>query len=182
MPAERKIVTEYTKAKSYLKLPRDFKDQVLALYRKLYEQGNVIARERSANVASLIYIAARQNNLPILLEDLSDAFDVNKKRIFRFLKKNIRALGIHLKPEDPMVFLERFADELKIKNHRLQKARNIIRNMKLSGKSIKALVISVLYYLNDLDPIEIAKSKGISPYTLRKYSKQIDSLLGKKRK
>jgi len=175
-PSEQKIVTEYSKAKIHLDLPSDFKKQVLALYRKLSEQGDIIARERSANVASLVYIVSRLNNVPVLLEDLADAFGINKKRIFRFLKKNIRALSIHLKPEDPMVFLERYADELKIRNHKIKKAREIITKMKLSGKSIKALVISVLYHIDGLDPLEVSKRFGISPYTLRKYARYIEEI------
>jgi transcription initiation factor TFIIB len=175
-PSEKKVVTEYSKAKSQLDLPRDFKQQVLVLYRKLSDQGDIIARERSSNVASLVYIVSRLNNVPVLLEDLADAFGVNKKRIFRFLKKNIRALNIHLKPEDPMVFLDRYADELGIKNNKAKKAREIIKKMKLSGKSIKALVISVLYHVGGLDPLDISKRFGISPYTLRKYSKNINDV------
>lgn len=175
-PSEKKIVVEFSKAKTHLDLPSEFRNQVLVLYRKLSDQGEVIARERSANVASLIYIVARTSNVPILLEDLADVFDINKKRIFRFLKKNIRALDIHLKPEDPLVFLERYADELGIKNSKIKRAKEIIKRMKLSGKSIKALVISVLNHVDGLDPLEISKRFGISPYTLRKYSKYINDL------
>ncbi|GEM_PF-3124079 len=171
---EKKIMLEYSKAKSGLRLDSKFKDQVLGLYRKLYKKGCIIPRERSANVASLIYIVSRQNNAPILLEDLALIFGVNKKRIFRFLKKNIRALGIHLKPEDPYAFLDRFAKELKIKPKQYKKARDIIKRMKLSGKSIKAMVLSVLAYVADLDPRFISKEYGVSPYTLRKYRKIIE--------
>ena len=172
--SEQKIIAEYAKAKSGLRLDSKFKEQVLDLYRELSEKGCVIPRERSANVASLIYIVSRKNDSPVLLEDLSVVFGVNRKRIFRFLKKNIRALSLHLEPENTDSFLERFTKELRIKPNQYKEAKRIIKDIKPSGKSIKAMVLSVLAYVADIDPRCISKEYGVSPYTIRKYKKIIE--------
>ena len=171
---EQKIITEYSKAKSCLKLNPQFKVEVLDLYRRLSKKGCIIPRERSANVASLIYIVSRKNNAPILLEDLALTFDIDKKRIFRFLKKNVRALNLHLAPEEPDSFLGRFAKELKVTPYQYKKSKDIIKKLNLSGKSIKALVLSVLAHVADIDYRYISKEYGVSPYTLRKYKKLIE--------
>lgn len=171
---EQKVIVEYSKAKSGLKLNPQFKVEVLDLYRKLSEKGCIIPRERSANVASLIYIVSRKNNAPILLEDLALTFDIDKKRIFRFLKKNVRALRLHLEPETPDSFLSRFSKELKITPYQYKKSRDTIKKLNLSGKSIKAMVLSVLANVADIDYRYISKEYGVSPYTLRKYKKLID--------
>ncbi|HEX33068.1 MAG TPA: hypothetical protein ENG01_01480 [Candidatus Aenigmarchaeota archaeon] len=152
------------------------KPVVLRLYSELESRGALLPREKQANLASLVYIAARKKGLPILLEDLEYVFGVNRKRIFRFLKRNIRALRIHLPPEDPLPFLDRYAKEFNLTPKEYRKVKSLLLKIPLSGKSVKAMVISTIVYVKNLDAIKIAKEYRVSPYTIKIYRDLLKSL------
>lgn len=177
---EVRAMEEYSKIDRVLKLNPKCKIEFLRLYRCLIDKDGFCVRGRSANVSSLIYIVTRENDSLVMLEDLSEIYNIKSKRIFKFLKKNIRTLNIHLKPDSIDIFLDIFSNELKIKPKQYEKAKELLKEFNLDGKSKKVLVLSVLTYISKLKPSYITKKYNVSPYTIRKYKKLIERKIKKR--
>lgn len=132
-----------------LNLPESVKEEAGRLYEKSYEEDLIKGKSREASIASLIYLVARNQNVPRTQSEISDATGVKERKMNKTYRNIARELDLKIRPADPKNFIPRYQEKLELSGEVGAHARNIIKEAMdkgaTSGRSPSSIAAAALY-------------------------------------
>ncbi len=134
---------------------------------RLYEKGFTRGRDKSLLVTALLFIVARNNDVPRTMQDFEEAGGFASKKINRCVKEVKNTLGLSLLAQNTEALLERFAYELNISFPELVKAKKILPLIR--NKSPRTTVsLALLKACGELSISEVSRVTGTHKVTLER--------------
>ncbi len=171
---------------SRLKLPDIVLKEAIALYQRASSKDLSVGRDNLSMIYASLYASCMIHDLPKTPLEVVFRSEVNRHKMLRSYKLLKQELGIRTKPIDVMDLLPRFANKLDISQETLTMALQLASKIKGTrvalGRHPRTLVASVLYVackMNEelITQRAIANATGCIEVTIRKRSKEIESLL-----
>ncbi len=177
---------ELSRISSKLGLPRNIRETAAMIYRKALEKN--LARGRSIEhlVAASVYASCRQCGVPRTIAEVSEAADINKKKLGRAYRHLARGVSLNLKPSTPDEYLSRFCNKLGVPPSVQIKGMEILEDAgKLgvtsgkgpTGLAAAAIYISCILTGNPKTQKEVSEATGITEVTIRNRYKEICAAL-----
>lgn len=170
-------------------LPKQYREEAAAFYRKAAEKGLVTGRSIQGVAAACVYLAAREASLPRRVEDIAAAFDMEDEMKMKELKRTIRlvsrALGLH-KVTGPEEYLDKFHSDLGLPPQVLGEANELWDSVKVSldwqGKKPSGVAGVLLYKAAQIrgsprTQADVCKVAGVSEVTLRGLLRLLESIM-----
>jgi transcription initiation factor TFIIB len=179
-------LAELRRVGSFLNIPHIAMEEAARIYRSAAEKGLVRGRSMESVVAGALYAACRRHRFPRTLDEISEAFTLDKKEIGKTYRFICRELGIRILPTFPLDYVYRFASELKLSPKTISKAVEIINKAQkaeiTSGKgpmgvAAAALYVATLVCNEKKTQREVADVAGVTEVTIRnRYKELIEKL------
>ncbi|MHA1145673.1 MAG: transcription initiation factor IIB [Candidatus Helarchaeota archaeon] len=176
---------EIRRLASQLDLPDNVSESAAKLYRKVYKKDLLKGRSIKCMVAAAVYVACRQQQLPIPLSKIA-RFTLDKEKSIRHCLRIIqRELNIKVNTIHPKSLIAQMASQLKLSNDIQKDATEIITKAEkkgmLSGKDPKGIAAAALYLasLKNEDrrsQNQVARVAGITEVTLRNRFKDLNKV------
>lgn len=184
-PIERNLkfaLAELKRIASFLDVPKIAEEDAAMIYRMAAEKGLVRGRSMESVVAGALYAACRRHGVPRTLDEISNAFPLDKKEIGKTYRFICRELRIRILPTSPQDYIQRFASELKLNPKTVSKSIDIIKKANkleiTSGKGPMGIAAASLYVaalLSDEKKTqrEVADIAGVTEVTIRNRYKEL---------
>jgi transcription initiation factor TFIIB len=179
-------LAELRRVSSYLSIPKSVEEESARIYRMAAERGLVRGRSMESVVAGALYAACRRQGFPRTLDEISNAFPLDKKEIGKTYRFVCRELGIRILPTSPTDYINRFASELKLSPSTVSKSIEILQKASqkeiTSGKGPMGIAAASLYVASLLTgekrtQREVAEVAGVTEVTIRnRYKELLDKL------
>ncbi|MEA3557811.1 MAG: transcription initiation factor IIB, partial [Candidatus Thermoplasmatota archaeon] len=120
-------LSELERMSSRIGLSKHVKETAAVVYRNAVNKNLIRGRSIEGVVASSIYAACRQCNVPRTLDEIASASRIKRKEIgktYRFLS---RELDLRLMPTSPQDYISRFCSELKLSGDTQTKIMEILK-------------------------------------------------------
>lgn len=178
-------LSELDRESSRLGIPRSVREDAAVIYRDAAKKNLIRGRSIDGVVATSIYAACRQCEIPRTLDEIAEVSTVSKKQIgknYRFLS---RKLGLKLKPTSPADYIPRFATNLGLSAQAQSKAIEIINKAKdmglSSGRGPTGMAAAALYIASVLlgerkTQKEVALVTKVTEVTIRNRYKELSEL------
>jgi len=134
---------------SELELSREVQERSEEILEILRDQELMAARNPTDMIAAVIYVAARENNTPRSLDEISSVSRSSSRDIgkaYRFIARNT---DIQVLPPDPEEYLDWFTEKLDLGVDVRERSREIVEEARdediFSGKSPTGLAASSIY-------------------------------------
>ena len=184
-PIERNLkyaLAELKRIASFLDVPKIAEEDAAMIYRMAAEKGLVRGRSMESVVAGALYAACRRHGVPRTLDEIANAFPLDKKEIGKTYRFICRELRIRILPTSPLDYIHRFAAELNLKPKTVSKATEIIKKatkMEItSGKGPMGIAAAALYVAALLSgekktQRDVADVAGVTEVTIRNRYKEL---------
>jgi len=184
-PIERNLkfaLAELKRVASFLDVPKIAEEDAAMIYRMAAEKGLVRGRSMESVVAGALYAACRRHGVPRTLDEISNAFPLDKKEIGKTYRFICRELRIRILPTSPQDYIQRFASELRLKPKTVSKAVEIIKKANkldiTSGKGPMGIAAASLYVAALLcnekkTQRDVADVAGVTEVTIRNRYKEL---------
>lgn len=165
-----------------LDLSEETQDRCLELLETVKNYGLLTGRSIAEMAAAIVYIAAREQNEPRTLEEISQEAGATKKEIGRAYRHIGRNTEIRIIPPQPADHLGRFTEQMDLSEDVQEQAREIIEEALetniTSGKSPKGIAASALYLASHLEKEDrtmndMSNTLGITTITIRNRSRDL---------
>jgi transcription initiation factor TFIIB len=188
--SERNLIgalSELNKVASDLGLPGDIKEAAALIYRNAVHKNLIRGRSIEGVVATSIYAACRQCNVPRTLDEISASSRVNRKEIGRTYRFIMRALNMKLMPTTPQDYVSRFTSELKLSSETINKANEVLKQADdleiTSGRGPTGMAAAAIYIATVLTSErrtqrDIAMIAGVTEVTIRNRYKEMSDQMG----
>lgn len=171
-----KALTELQKMVSQLGLPESVYEEAARLVEKAKKQDLIKGRGIEKTVAGVLFLVARNQEVPRTLEELAEAAGVKKRDLGKTYRYVARELEMDIKPAMPEHFIPRYGQKLGLSGKKQGQARRLIEDARkegvLAGRSPKSIVAAVFYIVGKEDPDitqkRIANVVGVTEVTVRK--------------
>ena len=182
---------ELRRISSILDLTKTVEENAASIYRKAAIRGLVRGRSMESVVAGALYAACKKFNIPRTLDEIAEAFPLDRKEVGKTYRFICRQLRIKILPTDPYDYVSRFSSELKLSPKTQEKAMEIIRKAKAkeitSGKGPTGIAAAALYVAALLSgekrtQREVADVAGVTEVTIRNRYKELLEKLDIERK
>jgi transcription initiation factor TFIIB len=182
---ERNLIfalSEIERMISQLALPRNVQETSALIYRKAVENQLVRGRSIESMTGAVIYIACRQCNVPITLDDISKVCRASKKEIARSYRFLLNELMLKISPIDPTNYVPRIITKLNLDGLVQKKSIEIIKTMEkarlISGKGPMGIAAAAVYIASVImdkkrTQRDIANIAEVTEVTLRHRYKEI---------
>jgi len=176
---------------SYLKLTEVVEKEAAEIYRAALRKKLTQKRSIEHLLAGAVYIACRVHDTPKTLEEVSESSGIDKKTLAKTYKLIARELNIIMTPIDPIEFVGRFCNELKLSEKTRTKAIDLIHEVQLkhliSGKSPITVAATSLYLAGLMNGEKrtqkrVAEIAGSTETTLRNTIKNFEASLSLKKR
>lgn len=170
-----------------LRLPDSVKEEAGRLYEKALQEDLVKGKSREATIAALIYLVARNQEVPRTQKEISEAISVRERKMNRTYRDLARELDLNIMPADPRNFIPRYRSELGLSGEAGARARSIVTEARsngiTSGRSPSSVAAAALYIgalLEDegVTQKEAAEVAGITQTTVRNTYRLLSEELG----
>lgn len=170
-----------------LNLPQSVKEEAGRLYEKSIEEDLIKGKEREAAVAALIYLVARNHEVPRTQKEISKAAKVKKRKMNKTYRSLARDLDLKIRPANPENFISRYAADLGLSGGTEAEARKIVKEARekalTSGKNPSSIAAGGLYIgsiLKDekITQRDVAEVTEVTQTTVRKTYRQLAENLG----
>jgi len=170
-----------------LNLPDSVKEEAGRLYEKCIEEDLIKGKEREAAVAALIYLVARNQEVPRTQKEIAEVAKVKKRKMNKTYRSLARDLDLRIRPARPENFISRYSSNLGISGRAEARARNIVTEARKEGltsgknpSSIAAggIYIAALLEAEDVTQREVAGVTDVTQTTVRKTYRQLAEGLG----
>ena len=167
---------EINRLANLLGLSNLIKDEALMIYRIAVNKGVIKGRSVNGVVAASIYCACRKYQFPITLDEISKYSETDRKDIARFFRLLIRETNLKISVSDPIAFIERFIEVLRLKRYIFSKAKELIMKAKekgiTAGKDPAGLAAATIYIVAVLEgekitQKDVARVAGVTEVTVR---------------
>ncbi len=175
-------LAELRRVSSFLNIPRMAEEEAAKIYYRAAEKGLVRGRSMESVVAGALYAACRHHNYPRTLDEISNAFSLDKKEIGKTYRFICRQLNIRILPTKPQDYVYRFGSALQLKPKTTTKATEILKKAQekeiVSGKgpmgiAAAALYVSALLCDERKTQREVADVAGVTEVTIRNRYKEL---------
>jgi transcription initiation factor TFIIB len=188
--SNEQAIKSLSRYKSILNLPNIVCEHTKDLYLKCVK-ADIVAPGQSVDAVLLVclYIAIRNYELPITVENLSKASNesISSKRIFHLYHRVVKTLNIRPAKLNPSTYISKFVNtnnlsgEFEVKVTDIVKA--IISTGKTNGSNPRCIVACAIYIASKQlkerhGQSEIAKACGISDVALRTHIRRCKSEFG----
>lgn len=162
--------------KGKLGIPNNVVENAAYIYRKIVSAKLTRGRTRTSLIATALYAACRENNIPRTLNDISKASNVEKKVLARDLRTVMKKLGLRLEQYDTSSFISKIANNLNLKEKTKRDALDMLklceRKRITAGKHPMAQAAALLYISCIINGEKISQRKfsketEISDVTIR---------------
>ena len=167
-------------------LPNPMQEEIARLYRKLSNEGFVTGRSIAGVAAACTYLVARKENIPRLIPEIAEAYQIDEKELSRLIRHISRKFNMHT-ITSPSEYFDRFISELELPpNTRLQVDHlwQVIEPHSdiWQGKKPMGVAAALIYKAakesgRARTQADICKISNISEVTLRGLLKLINGLL-----
>ncbi len=180
-----KALTELQKMVSQLGLPDSVYEEAARLVEKAKKQDLIKGRGIEKTVAGVLFLVARNQEVPRTLEELAEAAGVKKRDLGKTYRYVARELEMDIQPAMPEHFIPRYGQKLGLSGKKQGQARRLIEKARdkgvLAGRSPKSIVAAVFYIVGkenpDITQKRIAEVVGVTEVTVRKnYSDILDEV------
>jgi len=188
-PIERNLkysLAELKRISSFLDVPKIAEEDAAMIYRMAAEKGLVRGRSMESVVAGALYASCRRHGVPRTLDEISNAFPLDKKEIGKTYRFICRELRIRILPTSPQDYIHRFASELKLSPKTVSTSIDIMKKANemeiTSGKGPMGIAAASLYVAALLvgekkTQREVADVAGVTEVTIRnRYKELLDKL------
>ncbi len=187
----KQALAELRRVVSYLDIPQIAHEEASKIYRMAAERGLVRGRSMESVVAGALYAACRIHGVPRTLDEIAEAFPLDKKEIGKTYRFICRELNIRILPTLPTDYVYRFSSELGLSSKTIAKAVELIKEAQrkeiTSGKGPMGIAAAALYVATLLcgekrTQREVADVAGVTEVTIRnRYKELLEKLdLGEK--
>lgn len=191
-PFERNLkfaLTELRHVSNQFHISDVIQEEAAKMYREAIGKRLVRGRSMESVVAGALYAAARKYRKPITLDEISDAFGIEKKEIGKAYRLLCRELGMKILPTSPKDYIYKFAIALNTSNKTISDAIKLLDEAEAkgltSGKGPMGIAAAVLYVALLINhekktQRDVAKVAGITEVTIRNRYKELYSALNLK--
>lgn len=178
----KQALAEIHRMVSALGLPQAVRETACVIYRRALDDDLVVGRSIEGIAAGALYAAARQQELPRTLEEMTTVARVDRRRISRDYRRIASELGLAIEPTDPTAYLPRFASECDCSITVQRQARDLLETVAgttyMSGKSPVGLAAAALYagaHLTDepLTQREVSAVADVTRVTIRNHYREL---------
>jgi|GEM_PF-557074 len=142
-------LSELQRVTAELELSQNVKERSEVLIERLRNYDLFSGRSFNSMLGGVIYIAAREEEEPRTLDEISEAVREDKREIGKAYRYIGRQLDIRILPPDPVDFIERFTGKLGLENETALDAEQIVKDAAeqdlISGKSSKGIAAAAIY-------------------------------------
>jgi transcription initiation factor TFIIB len=142
-------MTELDRLCDKVYIPSAVKERAAVIYRKALDEGLVRGRSIAAISAASLYAACRITATPRNLREVAEASLVSKKDVARCYRLLLRELDISMPIADPLIYLTKIAERIKISGGIQAGAAKILNEAKRrrvsAGKDPTGLAAAALY-------------------------------------
>lgn len=178
----KQALAEIQRMSSALGLPKAVRETASVIYRRASEADLVVGRSIEGIATGALYAAARQQDLPRTLDEVTTVARVEQRRISRDYRLIANELGLALEPTDPTAYLPRFASDCDCSETVQRRARDLLDTVTgttyMSGKSPVGLAAAALYasaLLNNeqLTQVALAETADVTRVTIRTHYREL---------
>ncbi|MCC6013167.1 MAG: transcription initiation factor IIB [Candidatus Verstraetearchaeota archaeon] len=182
---ERNLIfalSEIERMISQLALPRSVQEASALIYRKAVENQLIRGRSIESITGAVLYIACRQCNIPVTLDDISKVCKANKKEIARNYRFLLNELMLKVSPMDPVNYIPRIITKLNLDGLVQKISIDIVKAMEkarlISGKGPMGIAAAAVYITSVImdrkrTQRDIANVAKVTEVTLRHRYKEI---------
>lgn len=170
-----------------LNLPDSVKEEAGRLYEKCHQEDLIKGKSREASIAALIYLVARNQNVPRTQSEISDATGVKERKMNKTYRNIARELDLKIRPADPKNFIPRYQEKLDLSGEVGAHARSLIKDAMekgaTSGRSPSSTAAAALYIAALLEDEKVSQRDigdvaHVTQTTVRKTYRHIAEELG----
>ncbi len=171
---------------SIMEIPREFRREAAATYRKAASSGLVRGRTIKGMAAASIYIACRLLRAPRTLDEISELLEVDKRELSLSFKVIARGLKMGLPTPGGEDYLGRVASRLSLSMRVQAEALDLIRKAekaeRFHSKSPMGTVAACIYLASlrlgeKVSQERISNATGVSEVTIRvRYTAILEAL------
>jgi transcription initiation factor TFIIB len=169
-------VEEIDRLANLLGLSNLVKDEAIMIYRKALNKGLTKGRSVNGIATAAVYFACRKHQIPITLDEISKYSEVDRKDIARYFRLLMREANLKISVADPIAFIEKFIEVLRLKRYIFSKAKELIIKAKekgiTAGKDPAGLAAATIYIVATLEgekitQKDVARVAGVTEVTVR---------------
>jgi transcription initiation factor TFIIB len=170
-----------------LHIPSAIKELAAVIYRKALEEDLTRGRSIAAIVAAATYAACRFTKTPKTLNDIVKVSSRSRGEVSRAYRLIVSTLKIEMPSHDPIGYVSRIAEKVRISGKAQGVAVKILRQAKrkriIMGKDPAGVAAAALYIACQLESEnvtqkEVAEAAGTTEVTVRNRMKGIVKKLG----
>ncbi|PTD94125.1 transcription initiation factor IIB [archaeon SCG-AAA382B04] len=140
---------ELNRIASQLKIPKSIQEDASMIYREAAEEDLIKGRSIEGVVASTLYVACRENDVPRTLDEIAETARVSRKEIGRTYRFIASELELKLTPTSPTKYLPRFCSKLDLSREVQFKSEKILKKAAekglTSGRSPTGIAAAAIY-------------------------------------
>lgn len=145
----KQAFSEINRMASALGLPQSVRETASVIYRRAVDEELLIGRSIEAVATAALYAAARQEDIPRTLDEVTTVARVERNRIARAYRMIAAELELAIEPADPTAFLPRFVSGLDCSQAVHRQAHDLLEAVAgttyTSGKNPAGLAAAALY-------------------------------------
>jgi transcription initiation factor TFIIB len=169
-------VSEIDRLTILLNLSNLIRDEALMIYKTAVNKGLTKGRSVNGIAAASIYYACRKHQFPITLDEISKYSEADRKDIARLFRLLIRETNLKISVADPIAFIEKFIEVLRLKRYVFSKAKELLMKAKekglTAGKDPAGIAAATIYIVATLEgenitQKDVARVAGVTEVTVR---------------
>lgn len=177
---------ELERLKSSMGVPRPCVEQALEIYRQALEKELVRGRSVEAMAAAALYMACRMLKMPRPLDELIRYTKASRREVARCYRLLLRELNVKVPISDPVLYISRVAEQLKLTGDVVKTAIEIIDKAKKAGLTAgkdpaglaaAAVYIASLLHGDNRTQKDFAIAAGVTEVTVRNRYKELAKAL-----
>ncbi|MEM1568944.1 MAG: transcription initiation factor IIB [Thermofilaceae archaeon] len=177
---------ELERLRSAMGVPRPCVEQALEIYKKALEKELVSGYPIEAAVAAALYMACRIMRMPRKLDEFARYTKASKKRVARCYRLLLSGLNIKVPINDPVLYVPRIAEKLKLRGEIVKTAIDILQRAKKAGVTAgrnpaglaaAALYLAALRHGKKRRQKDLAAAAGVTEVAVRNSVKHLINLL-----
>ncbi|WP_302083160.1 transcription initiation factor IIB [Salinibaculum rarum] len=178
----KQALGEIDRMASALGIPDTTRENASVIYRRALNEELLPGRSIEGIATAALYAAARIDEKPRTLDELTTVARVDRQEIRRAYRYIVKELKLEVQPADPMEYLPRFGSNINASNRVEEEARILINHITdagmHSGKAPTGIAAASLYFGSvlaneDHTQSEIAEECNISEVTIRKRCQEL---------
>lgn len=176
---------EVTRLASSVGVGQTVRERACTVFRECQEGGVLGGRSADAIASAALWIACREQDHPVLLRDVADPSPADERKIHHMMLVVRSELGVYALPPEPSALVPRIASECDLEPEIATDAIEIADALEATGEhgghKPEGIAAACVYTVakpvhgNDILQTDIAEVADVSPMTLRKNLRLLES-------